>query len=260
MKTCSPDIKDFIFNLQRKIAEIIKDDLIGFYIHGSLAMGGFNLNSSDIDVLAVTNKSMTVDVKRALAKLFLTYSSSPYPLEITFLNKEQLIEWQHPCQYDFHFSEFWRERYVDDLLNGTDKFLNGHVQTDADLAVHITITNYRGVCVKGKPIDEVFPQIPASDYLLSIMGDFKECLENIEEDPIYCTLNMIRVYMYLQEGVISSKLEAGKWGRSTFPKEMKNTIKKVVECYTNDKNRYNFEKGELVLLKNYLSGQVQRLL
>ena len=58
------------------------------------------------------------------------------------------------------------------------------------------------------------------------MGDFKECLENIEEDPIYCTLNMIRVYMYLQEGVISSKLEAGKWGRSTFPKEMKNTIKK----------------------------------
>ena len=254
------NIKDVIFSLEKKIAEIIKDDLIGFYIHGSLAMGGFNANSSDIDILVVTNDSMTVETKRELAKFFLTYSQSPYPVEITILNKEQLNEWQHPCPYDFHFSEFWRERYVADLLNGTDKFLNGRVDTDADLAAHITITNYRGVCVKGKPINEVFPQVPASDYLLSIMGDFKECLENIEEDPIYCTLNMIRVYMYLQEGVISSKLEAGKWGRSTFSKEMKNTIKKVVECYTNDKNRYNFEKGELVLLKNYLSGQVQRLL
>jgi len=254
------DIKDFIFNLQRKIAEIINDDLIGFYIHGSLAMGGFNLNSSDIDVLAVTNKSMTVDVKRALAKLFLTYSSSPYPVEITFLNKEQLREWQYPCPYDFHFSEFWRERYADDLLNGTEEFLNDQVHTDADLAAHITITNNRGICLQGKPIGEVFPLVPASDYRSSIMGDFKECLKNIEEAPIYCTLNMMRVYWYLKEGVISSKLEAGKWGISTFPMEMKNTIKKVVESYANDKIRYKFEKGELVLLKNYIFNHVQQLL
>lgn len=260
LKTYSSDTKDFIFNLQKKISEIINHDLIGFYIHGSIAMGGFNPSSSDIDVLVVTNKSMTVETKRKLAKFFLMYSNSPFPVEISFLNNEQLKDWQHPCPYDFHYSECWRERYANDLLSGTYKFLNGDVNTDADLAAHITVTHNRGICVDGKPIGEVFPLVPSSDYLSSIMGDFRDCLENIEEDPIYCTLNLIRVYWYLKEGVISSKQEAGSWGLSTFPKEMSITIKKVVECYANDKDTFGFEKDELVLLKNYISNNVQKLL
>ncbi len=260
LKSSLSDTNDFICNLQKGISEIIKDDLIGIYIHGSLAMGGFNPKSSDIDVLVVTNKSMTVETKRKLAKLLLMQSSSPFPVEISFLNTEQLKEWQHPCPFDFHFSEFWRERYANDLLSGTDKFLNDDVNTDADIAAHITITNKRGVCVYGKSIDEVFPHVPSSDYLSSIMGDFTDCLENIEEEPIYCTLNLIRVYWYLKEGVISSKQEAGNWGLSTFPKEMKNTVEKVVKCYSNDKDTYSFEKDELVLLKNYISNDVKKLL
>ncbi|MGI8387826.1 aminoglycoside adenylyltransferase domain-containing protein [Robertmurraya sp. P23] len=260
LKSSLSDTNDFICNLQKRISEIIKDDLIGIYIHGSLAMGGFNPKSSDIDVLVVTNKSMTVETKRKLAKLLLMQSSSPYPVEISFLNTEQLRVWQHPCPFDFHYSEFWRERYANDLLSGTDKFLNGDVNTDADLAAHITITNKRGVCVYGKSIDEVFPLVPSSDYLSSIMGDFTDCLENIEEDPIYCTLNLIRVYWYLKEGVVSSKQEAGNWGLSKFPKEMKNTVEKVVKCYSNDKDTYGFEKDELVKLKNYILNDVKKLL
>ncbi|MFD0051663.1 aminoglycoside adenylyltransferase domain-containing protein [Actinomycetes bacterium NPDC127524] len=260
MKTDSSDTKEFIFNLQKKISEIINDDLISIYIHGSLAMGGFNPNSSDIDVLAITNKSMTVETKRKLAKLLLTHSSSPFPVEISFLNTEQLKVWQHPCPFDFHYSECWRERYANDLLSGTEIFLNGDVNTDADLAAHITITNKRGVCVYGKSIEEAFPLVPSSDYLSSITGDFTNCIKNIEEDPIYCTLNLIRVYWYLKDRVISSKLEAGNWGVSTFPKELQNTVAKVVVCYSNNRDTYGFEKDELVMLKNYISNGAKKLL
>jgi predicted nucleotidyltransferase len=259
-KTCSTDIKDFIFNLQEEISKILDDNLIGFYIHGSLAMGGFNPNSSDIDILVVTNKSMTVETKRELANLFLRYSKSPFPVEISFLNSDQLRKWQHPCPFDFHYSEFWRVRYENDLLNGTYNYLNNDVNTDADLAAHITITNNRGICVNGRPIGEVFPSVPRSDYLSSIIGDFKDCLENIEEDPIYCTLNWIRVFWYLKEKVISSKQEAGNWGLSTLPKEMRITIKKVVDGYVNEKDTYDFKTDELILLRNYISENVQKLL
>ncbi|WRP07487.1 aminoglycoside adenylyltransferase domain-containing protein [Rossellomorea aquimaris] len=257
---CSSGIKEFIHNLQKEIAEIIKDDLIGLYIHGSLAMGGFNPDRSDVDVLVVTKKTMTVETKRKLAKLFLMCSNSPFPVEISFLNLNQLKEWQHPCPYDFHYSEFWRERYEKDLVSETYKYLNGDVNTDADLAAHIMITTTRGVCVKGSPIGDVFPLVPRSDYLSSILGDFKDCLTNIEEDPIYCTLNLIRVFWYLKEGVISSKLEAVNWGLLTFPKEMSMTIKKVVKCYSSEADNCDFEKDELVLIKNYISEKVQMLL
>ncbi|MGM9950986.1 MAG: DUF4111 domain-containing protein [Lysinibacillus sp.] len=138
------------------------------------------------------------------------------------------------------------------LLNGSSQFLNEELLTDADLAAHIMIINNRGICISGRPIAEIFPLIPRADYLSSIMGDFNDCLENIEGNPIYCTLNLLRVYWYVKDGVISSKQEAGQWGLSTFPEEIRPAIKKVVECYAGEKELHHFEKQELELFKNYI--------
>ncbi|MEW9678051.1 nucleotidyltransferase domain-containing protein [Lentibacillus sp. L22] len=121
-KTCPSHMKNFVYNLKRGIKEIIKEGFVGFYIHGSLAMGGFNPNSSDIDVLVVTNKTMEVEIKRILAQFILKHSKSPFPVEISFLSKKQLKDWQHPCPFDFHYSEFWRERYQYDLLRAPKQF------------------------------------------------------------------------------------------------------------------------------------------
>ncbi|WP_281251912.1 nucleotidyltransferase domain-containing protein [Virgibacillus ndiopensis] len=192
-KTCSTDVKDFVSHLLNETKEIIKENYLGFYIHGSLAMGGFNPNRSDIDILVVTNNSMTTKTKRKLAKFFLTCSDNPYPVEVSFLNDKQLKNWKHPSPFDFHYSEFWRGRYKDDLATGAYHYLNEVIKTDADLAAHITIITNRGVCIDGKPIAEIFPSVPRSHYVSSIMGDFRACLENIEEEPIYCTLNLLSV-------------------------------------------------------------------
>lgn len=91
------------------------------------------------------------------------------------------------------------------------------------------------------------------------MGDYQECIENIEEEPVYCALNLIRVYWYLKEGVISSKQEAGNWGLSSFPKELGFTIQKVINSYADGKELYEFEKKELFNLKNYINKNVQVL-
>lgn len=258
--TCATDVKNTITHLQKEITNILDGELIGFYLHGSLAMGGFNPNTSDIDIVVVTDQLIQVKTKRRLAKLLLLSSNNPYPIEISFLYMGQLKEWQHPCEFDFHFSEFWRNRYEEDLLNGTSKWINGDVKTDADLAAHITILNNRGICTSGRPICEVFPVVPQSDYISSIVGDFKDCIENIEEDTVYCTLNMIRVFWYLSEGVISSKQEAGNWGISNLPEELRLTIRKVNDCYSGKNDDCTFTKEELVIVRDYFSGHVQKLL
>lgn len=259
-ETCPSNIKKFISDLKRGIGQVIKENFVGFYIHGSLAMGGYNPNISDIDVLVVTDKSLKVDTKRILAQFFLNHSNSPFPVEVSFLSKEQLRDWQHPCPFDFHYSEFWRERYQYDLLKGTYNFLNEEFNTDTDLAAHITVTNHRGICVEGEPIDKVFPSVPRSDYISSIVGDFEDCLRNIEDEPIYCSLNLIRVYWYLKEGTISSKLEAGNWGLKILPKDLKTTARNVINIYTGKKGIYPLDKGRLTSLKNYLGEKVQELL
>jgi predicted nucleotidyltransferase len=256
-ETCTSDIKGFVFYIMGETKEILKDEFIGFYIHGSLAMGGFNPKSSDIDVLVVTNRTMNVENKRKLAQLFLNCSNKPFPVEISFINEEQLKNWQHPCPFDFHYSEFWRDRYKEELSKGVYQYINEERRIDADLAAHITITNHRGICLKGTPINEVFPTVPRPHYISSIMVDFKECLENIEEDPIYCSLNLIRVFWYLKEGTISSKQEAGNWGLSALPCEFTFTIQKVIYSYENEKETYDFEKNELFILRDYIASNVQ---
>ena len=156
-ETCSSDIRYFVIHLQEMITEIINEDIIGFYIHGSLAMGGFNPKRSDIDVLVVTNNTMTVETKRKLGKFVLGYSSFPFPVEISFLNQEQLRDWQHPCPFDFHYSESWRERYEKDLFDGTFEFINDSINTDPDLAAHITITNHREYVLTANLLIEFSP-------------------------------------------------------------------------------------------------------
>ncbi|WP_257215911.1 DUF4111 domain-containing protein [Fredinandcohnia onubensis] len=70
----------------------------------------------------------------------------------------------------------------------------------------------------------------------------------------------MRVFWYLKERVISSKQEAGNWGLKTFPRELSITISKVVDSYANGNGANTLEKDELILLRNYISDNVQKLL
>lgn len=193
--TCQPTTYDFVHGLVAEMKSILDENLIGLYLHGSLAMGGFSPENSDIDLLGVTKVSLANEDTLKLTELFLKHSNHPFPIEISFLNRQQLIKWEHPSKFDFHFSEFWRNYFESQTRTEVD--LNDLDMKDEDIAAHITIINDRGICLFGNPIVEVFPQIPRKHYISSILGDFQSCLQNIEQDPVYCTLNLLRVYRYL---------------------------------------------------------------
>jgi streptomycin 3"-adenylyltransferase len=68
------------------------------------------------------------------------------------------------------------------------------------------------------------------------------------------------VFWYLRGGIISSKQEAGNWGLTTLPNEFKLTIQKVVNRYLYEKQNYDFDKNELLILRDYLKINVQEIL
>ncbi|TQR19109.1 aminoglycoside adenylyltransferase domain-containing protein [Psychrobacillus vulpis] len=256
----SPDIQRFVYELLDKTKEIIGEELEGFYIHGSLAMGGFKRKSSDIDILVITTTPLTMESKKIFAKLFLEYSNQPFPVEVSFLNIEQLKFWKHPSPFDFHYSELWIKRYEDELSVGITSCLNWEDMTDPDIAAHLTITYHRGICLFGKPIKVVFPLIPKAHYISSIISDFEDCLENIERDPIYCTLNLIRVFWFLKEGIICSKQEAAIWGLANLPKKFNSIIEQIVNGFETNEHQYAFEKKELLTMRDYIKREVEGLL
>jgi hypothetical protein len=193
----------------------VGDSLVGVYLHGSLAMGCFNPDRSDLDLLIVTEDPMPVSTKRHCVELLLQISRAPVPIEVSFLVHGDLHPWSYPPAFDLHFSETWRDKLEKDLLTGTwHQWSVGPRRTDGDLAAHITHLRDRGVAVAGPPIADVFPAVPRDDYLSSILADYEEARADLQRNPVYGVLNSVRVYRYLLEGKLSSKAEAGAWART----------------------------------------------
>ena len=62
------------------------DALQGVVLHGSLAMGSFSLQRSDIDLLALVDGPISDDVRAALTRVLLDVSMQPHPIEISVLD------------------------------------------------------------------------------------------------------------------------------------------------------------------------------
>ncbi|TLS38039.1 nucleotidyltransferase domain-containing protein [Pseudalkalibacillus caeni] len=91
--------------LNKRLIDILGNDLTGIYLHGSLAMGCFNPARSDIDILAVSSSSLSFKQKETLLDYLLEISNNPHPLEISVLSEASLHPWKHPSPFEFHYSE-----------------------------------------------------------------------------------------------------------------------------------------------------------
>lgn len=82
---------------------------------------------------------------------------------------------------------------------------------DDDLTVHLTITKARGRTLYGPPPQDIIGFISKQDYLQSIQQDLIEGQKKIVENPSYYILNLCRTLAYLQDGLLLSKEDGGRW-------------------------------------------------
>ncbi|HET9999488.1 MAG TPA: aminoglycoside adenylyltransferase domain-containing protein [Ktedonobacteraceae bacterium] len=252
--TCPEPVRTQINNLVATFQQMLSSNLVGIYLHGSLAIGCFNPQRSDIDLLVVTRNGMAVETKRDVVQYLLANSLSPSPLEISFLVQKDIHPFQHPLPYDLHYSESWRERYTRALADGT---WNDEKKYDNDLSAHLTITHVRGICLDGEPIDKVFPPVPPVHYTASILGDFKDANAQRQQMPVYFTLNSCRVLAYLREGYICSKDEGGAWGLQTLPAELHAVVKQALEAYRGNLPDTPFDEAALTRFAHYMEYSIK---
>ena len=67
MNTYIPEtVRACLDDLQTRYTAILASNLVGMYVHGSIAMGCFKPDSSDIDVLVVVDQPLSVPIRRLL--------------------------------------------------------------------------------------------------------------------------------------------------------------------------------------------------
>jgi streptomycin 3"-adenylyltransferase len=238
--------------------DVLGDDLVGVYLHGSLVLGCFNPARSDVDVLAVTDRRMSREDMARLVPILLESSGDwdpglPRPLEISFLPRAALHPWRHPTPYDLHFGETWRPAFE----TGLDEVLPGQTEPDPDLAAHITVLHAHGVVLYGAPIADVFPAVPRKDYVDSLARDFAWCRDEGHTAARYAILSMTRVWATLATGEIHSKDSGAAWAAERVPDELRPLVERALESYRGDGLDFPVERAQFDRLASFVDAQVR---
>jgi streptomycin 3"-adenylyltransferase len=249
---CPPAVREQGEQLIHDIVSCLQEQLIGIYLHGSLAMGCFNPERSDLDILVITGQALPLQRKRRLIEGLLRLSRQPQPIEISFVQQSDLVPWRYPAPFDLHYSEMWRESYERNLAGEGWLSWNDTQRRDPDLAAHVTVINARGLCLYGPPIADLFPPVPAEDYLASVAGDIYDGLDRIRIDPVYSVLNCCRTYAYLREGHIYSKAEGGDWALAVLPAQFHPVITTALKLYRKTAAEQPFDPDALDAFAIYM--------
>ncbi len=93
-------------------AEEVRKNLVGIYLHGSLAMGCFNPGKSDVDLLVVVKEKMEVSsLKRIASKILALREEMTNGLECSVILDTHLKDFVYPTPFEFHYSDYHRDKY-----------------------------------------------------------------------------------------------------------------------------------------------------
>ena len=236
------NLNDFLKEFVEMCLDTLGTNLAGVYLHGSAAMGCFNPDKSDIDVILITEKSPSKEEKLAFMRevVKMNAMAPKKGLELSIVRREFCKPFVYPTPYELHFSpahlEMW-ERSPEEYLNT----LRG---TDKDLAAHFMILNRYGKVLYGEETNRIFGEVSRKDYIDSIIFDIENAENDIKTDPVYITLNLCRALAYVSEGLVLSKKDGGEWGAKALPEKHKAIVNDALSCYTSDRRMLCPEEAE----------------
>jgi len=260
-KTISKETNEQIKNVCEIWSRHLEKDLLGIYIHGSMALNCFLEGVSDIDILIVSNSRITREKRLLIAKDIINIDQKPCSLEMSALWVDDLYLWKYPTPCQFHYSDYWTEHYLK-LLNGEIKesFIIDEDFKDSDIACHIHLTNQCGICVYGKSIEEVFPKVPEEDFWKSISNEIED-YDFHAYNPKYFASNILilgRILSYKKENRILSKYEGGLWTLNYVPEKFRYIIDDALKVWYMGTEMLNYNKEDLENLRKYLIDEIRK--
>lgn len=223
-------------DLSQNYQSILKENLVGIYVHGSIAMGCFNWDKSDIDLIVVVKESISHQTKRAVMDFVieLNEQAPPKGIEMSIVQKAHCKDFRYPTPFELHFSNMHRDWY----RKNPEDYCRHMKGEDKDLAAHFTLVKHAGMVLYGEPIAQVFGDVPRSDYLDSIKCDMENAQSDILINPVYTILNLCRTAAFVQAGVILSKEHGGLWGLKNLDEKYNGVIGDALNSYGTNEIMY----------------------
>lgn len=236
------NILSSLHQLKKVFIQNLDDNLLGIYIHGSVAYECFNPKYSDIDLIIVVKEKVTKKQKIELLEDVLSlWDSFPKKgLEFSIVLKDNCLNLKYPVPYELHFSKDWLDIYTYNL----DLIINDELKSDWDLVTYFRLIFSRGLVLYGEPIKNIFGYVPNYPYLKSICMDMKDSYKDLEKDSVSIVLNQCRILAFIYEEKILSKKEAGEWCiEKQIVSDMSGIVSNLKSYSTNETKKVSKEKN-----------------
>ena len=236
----------------------LKEELIGVYLHGSIALNAFNPNSGDVDILVVVKDSIDVSEKLAIAKDIIALDGAPRPVEVSAIKLNDAKAWKTPGNCVFHYSDFWREKYLARFRDPASKvYVVDREFPDADVTSYIKLINQSGIVLYGQKIRDVFADISDEDFWSSISSNIEE-YDFHAYNPRYFASNILilgRILSFKKETRILSKYDAGLWMMQNVPEDLRYLPEAAMKIWFENEDR-TLPENDLETLREYLIQEI----
>ena len=186
------------------LTSVVGPALVGVYLHGSAALGGWSAERSDVDLLGVVARPLERRAKREIsARLNHPSLTCPAPagLELSLVTAAVAADPPRRPPFELH------------LTTGPSPqlHLGGPAATDPDLLLHFAVCRRAGVAVAGPGPVEVFAEPPRMWLLERAAAELRWAVRH--GTFAYRVLTACRAWRYLEDDVLGSKVESGRWAR-----------------------------------------------
>lgn len=223
------DAERLLIDIKTRFSDILSGNLAGLYVHGSLAWGCFNWETSDIDLLLVLKHEPDTLTKARLLKALTDCEDKapPHGFEMCVITEDECREIRYPTPFVLHYSAMHRDNYREDPLKYCEK-MHG---TDPDIVCHIAEVRTACIVLLGPPAGRMFGRVKQEDLKSSILADLDESVQNLHNNPVYTILNICRSVAMLKEGRMMSKRDGGEWALQNLKQEYQRLIQSALNAY-----------------------------
>jgi len=220
-----PEVNGILKRLLRDAQEILGDRFVGMYLHGSLAMGGFNVKTSDIDFLVVTDGSLPEETLEAITEMHHQIADDDPKwapeLEGSYIPKEDLRRYDPGRAIHPH------------IARGGALSLEQH---DSDWVIQRHILRERGAVVAGPDpktlIDEIGPE-ELRQAVVDLLWWWELQIADtalIKQSPYqaYAVLTMCRMLYTMVHGEIVTKQVAAQWAMEVLEERWSTLIEQAL--------------------------------
>lgn len=183
--------------------------LIAAYLHGS-AVGGGLRKSSDVDLIAIIDRPVTVETRQRLVVELMCvsgrYPVGPLgrrPVELIVFQQADLAISTYPARAEFVYGEWLRDNFE----AGEQSAPIG----DPEFTLMLAQAREEARPLVGPRISEFLPAVPQGEIRLAIADALPTLLDGLDGDERNVLLTLTRMWRTLTLGDFVSKDVAAEW-------------------------------------------------